>query len=69
MSKTKTILKRQKQEGGVIRPVFGPEDFVLVHRPRSNKDPKPFVRPSHHPDGEFRYAGTEVWVDKGVSIK
>lgn len=69
MSKTKTILKKHRDEGGYIRPVFGPEDFVLVHRPRGRNDPKPFVRLHHSPDGEFRYAGTEVWVDKGVKIK
>lgn len=69
MSKTKTLLKKQRREGGVFRPIFGPEDFTLVHQPRSRNDPQPFVRLHYSPDGEFRYAGTEVWVDKGVRIK
>jgi len=65
VSKTSDILIEQSTTGGVVRPVFGPPDFILQHMPRSKKDPKPFVRWTSHPDGRFRYSGAEVYVDKG----
>lgn len=66
MSYTQKILKEQKEHGGVIRAVWGPA-FELVHKPRSTRDPKPFVRVHHSPDGEFRYSGSQVYVDKGYT--
>lgn len=62
MSRTRDILKQLERDGGVVRPVWGLPNITVEHSPRY---PKPWV--SHEQtwrgSNEWRYSGTQVWVD------
>lgn len=60
MSYTNKILREQRRTRGNVVPVFGsPRKHGLLHSPRADKDPQPWLDART----EFRYSGREVYVD------